>query len=40
MPHPSGIPLAAGYISETVAWAGHFLVIQRLLSAYNPSSKL
>jgi hypothetical protein len=24
MSHQSGIPLAVGYISETVAWAGHF----------------
>jgi len=28
MPHQSGIPLAAGYLSETVAWAGYFITFR------------
>jgi len=35
MPYDAGIPLAAGYISETVAWIGQFFVFRRLL--YNKS---
>jgi hypothetical protein len=27
MPYQSGIPLAAGYISETVAWVGQFFCV-------------
>jgi len=28
MPLEAGIPLAAGYLSETVAWAGYFITFR------------